>query len=275
MTSIVLDTNALLMPFQFDINLDLELERLFGISESNTFVPSSVQQELRGLGKKAALKMSEKYSSIEVEKKGDEGVLEAAEELDGVIVTNDKDLKKRALARKIPVAYLRSKSHLELAGEDWLFSGGKNGIEERGETTKIEGKVTSGVNEGQYFLGLKGYKSRFKKRFGFEPFEGTLNVMVKGNDLRKYEDLKKQDGETIKSFEEDGKRFGEVKCFPCELKNKEVGKEIGHDTLLIMPEKTRYEKIVEIVSKYELRKELNLEDEDEVSIFIKTSSEDA
>lgn len=270
MTHIVLDTNALLMPFQFNINLDDELERLFG-DVGSTYVPSSVLQELKGLGKKGPLKLSEKYKSIDVEKKGDEGVLEAAERLDGVIVTNDKDLKKRALDRKIPVAYLRSKSHLELAGEDWLFSGSSEEREEKKDDIEIEGKVSSGVNEGQYFLGMDGYKARFKKKFGFKPFEGTLNIRVKGENLQKYENLKKKDADKIESFEEDGKRFGEVKCFPCELERKDGERKVHIDTLLIIPEKSRYEKVVEIVSKYELREKMDLKDEEGVRISVKTS----
>jgi len=113
-----------MMPFQFNLNLDDEIERLLGDVSSSTYVPSSVVQELRGLDSQAALDLSEKYRKVEVEKKGDDGVLEAAEKLNGLIVTNDKELKKRALRKKIPVAFLRSKSHLELIGDDWLLTKG-------------------------------------------------------------------------------------------------------------------------------------------------------
>ncbi len=124
MTPIILDTNALMMPFQFNLNLDDEIERLFGDVSSSTYVPSSVVRELRGLDHQAALDLSEKYKMVKVEKKGDDGVLEAAEKLNGAIVTNDKELKKRALRKKIPVAFLRSRSHLELIGDDWLLNNG-------------------------------------------------------------------------------------------------------------------------------------------------------
>ena len=92
MISVILDANALIMPFQLGLNLDSELERLFGNHE--IYVPSSVREELKGLGRNDALSLSDKYNRIKVSKKGDEGVLEAAEKLDGVIVTNDKELKK-------------------------------------------------------------------------------------------------------------------------------------------------------------------------------------
>ncbi|MFW5928242.1 MAG: PIN domain-containing protein, partial [Thermoplasmatota archaeon] len=142
MISVILDANALIMPFQFGLNLDSELERLFGNHE--IYVPSSVTQELRGLGRKDALSLSKKYNKVKVTKKGDEGVLEAAKKLDGVIVTNDKELKKRALKNNFSVAYLRSRSHLQLIGEK-VYTGSDK---VKKEEIVLKGKVTSGIGEG-------------------------------------------------------------------------------------------------------------------------------
>ncbi len=115
MTSVVLDTNALMMPFQFNINLDFELQRLFG--DPDVYVPSCVKDELRGLNRKDALMLAEKYEEYEVDKERDEGVLEAAAKLDAVMVTNDGSLRKRALEKGIPVAFLREKSYLAVDGD--------------------------------------------------------------------------------------------------------------------------------------------------------------
>ncbi len=257
MIKVVLDTNGLLMPFQFSLNLDDEIQRLVG--DARVYVPSSVIDELKGLDEKASLELAKKYREIEVEKSGDEGVLEAAKKLDGMIVTNDKELKKRAVKERIPIAYLRSKTHLEMIGEDWILSG-------REEETELEGKIVSGVNEGQYFLALEGYKKRFQDRFDFEPFEGTLNVKLNEGSLKRYEDLKDEQGVTIESFEEKGEHFGRVECFPCELVSGD--KRLDKNTFLIIPKKSRYDEIVEIVSEFELREELELDDEDEIKVFV-------
>ncbi len=115
MIKTILDANALIMPFQFGINLDLELERVLG--NPDVYVPSSVKSELQGLDRKDALKLSEKYKTVKVSKGADDGVLEAAVKIEGVIVTNDKGLKNRARKMGIPVVFLRSRSHLELIGE--------------------------------------------------------------------------------------------------------------------------------------------------------------
>lgn len=115
MTTVILDTNALLMPFQFNINLDRELQRLFGDPE--VYVPSSVMDELRELNRKNALALAKKYKEISVEKPRDDGVLEAAEKINAVIVTNDKELKKTAKEKGITVVFLRKKSYLAVEGE--------------------------------------------------------------------------------------------------------------------------------------------------------------
>ncbi len=109
----MLDANALLMPFQFNVNLDRELERLFG--EIPVFVPSSVLGELANAtdkNTKAALALARKYSIVETELRGDDAVLEIAVQRDGAVVTNDKDLIRRLREKRLPVVRLRSKKYL-------------------------------------------------------------------------------------------------------------------------------------------------------------------
>jgi len=112
-TSIVLDANALLMPFQFKINLDRELKRLFG--EVPVFVPSSVLGELgNSLDKnsKAALALARKYQIVETELSGDDAVLDIAIKRRSAVVTNDKSLIKRLRVHRIPVIRLRGERYL-------------------------------------------------------------------------------------------------------------------------------------------------------------------
>ena len=115
MVKVVLDANALIMPFQFDLNLDSELERLF--VNPDVYVPSSVIDEVEKLGRGDAQKLASKYDTIEVGSKRDEGVIEAVKKLDGILVTNDKILKNRVRKMGYPVAFLRSRSHLVVIGE--------------------------------------------------------------------------------------------------------------------------------------------------------------
>lgn len=111
--AVVLDTNALLMPFQFNVNLDHELRRLFG--DIPVLVPGAVLEELSRIDDKsarAALALAKKYAVAETEGRGDEAVLEAAESREAAVVTNDRVLISRLKERGIPVVRLRAGSHL-------------------------------------------------------------------------------------------------------------------------------------------------------------------
>lgn len=108
-----MDANALLMPFQFKINLDNELKRLFG--ETPIFVPSSVLGELaNSMDKyaKAALALARKYGIVETELRGDEAVLEIAAQREAAVVTNDRGLIARLREKRLPVVRLRSRKYL-------------------------------------------------------------------------------------------------------------------------------------------------------------------
>ncbi len=111
--AIVLDANALMMPFQFNVNLDRELRRLFG--DLPIFVPSSVLGELaRSVDPegRAALALARKYPIAETELRGDDAVIGVARSRSAAVVTNDRELIKRLRAEMIPVIRLRSGKYL-------------------------------------------------------------------------------------------------------------------------------------------------------------------
>ena len=117
---VVVDANALMMPFQFSLNIDLELERLLGSFEM--VVPSSVIVELRRVASeqkasaaKGALRLAEKYSVHPVPGTGDDAVLAAAMKLGAFLLTNDAGLRRRAREAGLRTVCLRGRSHLELA----------------------------------------------------------------------------------------------------------------------------------------------------------------
>ena len=105
MRAVVLDTNALMMPYQFGINIEKELNRLLGICR--IIIPRTVVEEMERLaeeegevGRAAKLGLSiikkKGFRLVETENKGDDGVIETALKMDAAIVTNDKELKKKA-----------------------------------------------------------------------------------------------------------------------------------------------------------------------------------
>ena len=118
-TAVVADANALMMPFQFSINIDIELSRLLGNYE--IVVPSSVIVELKRVAleqkasqAKGALRLAEKYRTHKIDGTGDDAVLAAAVELGAVLLTNDAGLRRRAREAGLRTVCLRGRSHLEL-----------------------------------------------------------------------------------------------------------------------------------------------------------------
>lgn len=112
MHRVVLDTNALLIPFERSINLDLELKSLLGDCE--IFVPGPVIGELKRLKSKharAALALASKYKIYETGIQGDAGVIQAAKELNAYVVTNDFPMQKKLRQAGLTPIFLRSKNH--------------------------------------------------------------------------------------------------------------------------------------------------------------------
>jgi len=117
--AVLLDANALLLPFQFSLNLEAELRRLLGDHE--IYVPSPVVQELRGVAKsdrkaKAALQLATRFKILDVPGAADDVILDTAVRLKAAVVTNDAALLRRLKAFGIPRIFLRSRSHLVLEG---------------------------------------------------------------------------------------------------------------------------------------------------------------
>jgi len=111
---------------------------------------------------------------------------------------------------------------------------------------KFLGKLVSGLGEGSFYV--KKYGSIFRKKLGFLPFPGTLNLeVVKVPELAR--GLSLSPGGDLKS----------VHCYRASLKAN--GREIA--CVLVRPEATRHPKnIVEFVAPVDIRQTLNVRDGD-------------
>ena len=119
--TVILDSSAILMLFEFAIDLEKELTRLLG--NYCIVVPTPIVRELEflsenGTGKKkakakASLKLIKKYDAIDVEgRNGDDSVLELAKKINGIVVTNDRELRNRVKEMSLSVIFLRAKKKL-------------------------------------------------------------------------------------------------------------------------------------------------------------------
>ena len=127
---VVPDTNFLLVPGQFGVDIIGELNRIIDV-RFKIIIPNVVLDELTVIERKSrgkdllairmAKKLAERFETVEIGRFGkrpiDDQILEFAVKNERVIVcTNDKGLKKRLRERGVPVVYLRSKKILELEG---------------------------------------------------------------------------------------------------------------------------------------------------------------
>jgi len=117
---VILDTNGLMIPVQFGVDIFDELSRL-GFSEF--LVPEAVVRELemlvkraKGFDKKAAkIGRALTKGCILIDGLGpaDDVVLRLAEENGAAVLTNDIELKQRLKAKGISVLSLRQKNRLD------------------------------------------------------------------------------------------------------------------------------------------------------------------
>ncbi len=119
---IIIDTNALMVPAEFGVDIFSELSRL-GFDE--WIVPSGVARELegiasrgRGKGKDAArvaLSLMDRCRMIEAAGtvgNVDNLIVELAVEMKVAVFTNDAELKGRLRDSGVKVVYLRQRSYL-------------------------------------------------------------------------------------------------------------------------------------------------------------------
>jgi riboflavin kinase, archaea type len=128
------------------------------------------------------------------------------------------------------------------------------------ETLSISGTATSGLGEGAFYMRQKGYKDQFRKKLWFEPYEGTLNLKIRGPDLAKLQILQETPGIEISGFESGGRTFGGAKCF--------LATSGRVDCAVILPIRTHHTDVVEVISKHYLRNALGLKDGDVVELAV-------
>ncbi len=117
MQTVVLDTNALLMPFELRINLDYAVRDVLG--DVQFIVPGPLIGELKHLDHKyakAALDLARRYDIIPTEASGDASVIELALMKKAYVLTNDKALRAKLRKNGVPLIYLRSGTHLIVEG---------------------------------------------------------------------------------------------------------------------------------------------------------------
>jgi len=135
-----------------------------------------------------------------------------------------------------------------------------NGILKKIGEIEIKGKVVDGLKDGKYYMNLEEYKKNIEKKLGFEPYPGTLNIILTdAESTEAKERLQRMKGVTIEGFKRGDRIFGSIKCFKCNID--------GIEASIIIPERSHYgSEIVELISPLELRKRMKLKSGDEIIV---------
>ncbi|MDD3042034.1 MAG: winged helix-turn-helix domain-containing protein/riboflavin kinase [Methanosarcinaceae archaeon] len=129
------------------------------------------------------------------------------------------------------------------------------------EVFELEGTVLTGLGEGQYYIGIPGYKKQFEEKLNFEPFPGTLNLQLDENSASRRERLREGSAVQINGFNDGERSYGGGKCYRVKV--------CGIEAALIVPDRTHYPAdLIEIISPIKLREALGLKDGDRVNILI-------
>jgi rRNA-processing protein FCF1 len=128
-TKVILDSNFLFIPSQFHVDVFKELASVL-TQRFDPILLSPTRTELLRMSEKGspkirqqaslALKLAERCCLINVEQgleeTHDDVIVRVAENWKCPVATNDKELRKRLRIIRMPVIYLRQKSHLEVEG---------------------------------------------------------------------------------------------------------------------------------------------------------------
>ena len=122
---VILDTNFMMLPGQFGIDIFKELDRIIDQKyQLCTLTPivhelERLSREAKGKDKtaaKLALGMMPRIEKIEVKRKADEAIVETAKQEKAIVATNDAELRRKLKKEGITAIYLRQKSHLAANG---------------------------------------------------------------------------------------------------------------------------------------------------------------
>lgn len=115
--SVVFDSNFLLIPFQFNIDIFSEVRNI--VPKSRFIVLKPIVQELDNIRYGNAAKeliRKRKIKIIPYKGFADKAIIEYSSKKKCVVCTNDKNLIKRLRKLHVPVIYLRGKKKLGLQG---------------------------------------------------------------------------------------------------------------------------------------------------------------
>jgi len=124
----------------------------------------------------------------------------------------------------------------------------------------FKGKVISGMGEGTYYTKQSVYADQFKKKLGFTPYPGTFNIEIEYIERNKLRLLRNHSGIVIDEFKTENRTFGSVVCYKATVN--------GCESAIVVPKRSHYASVLEVISPYHLREKLGVNDGDNVEVVV-------
>ncbi|MBE6526959.1 MAG: DUF120 domain-containing protein [Thermoplasmata archaeon] len=124
----------------------------------------------------------------------------------------------------------------------------------------LHGNIKDGMGEGGYYINQPGYMRQFEEKLGYRPYFGTLNVAIDKDDVGKLDIVKNTAGILISGFTDEKRTFGDVIAYKAKIRNT--------DCAIVIPARSQYVDVIEIVCKYHLRRTLSLSTDDRVDVHV-------
>ncbi len=116
---VIIDTNGIMIPGQFGVDVFSELGRLgfdsFLVTRASVRELEKIYAEGRGKDRRAAkiaLSLLDRCTIIEKNGNADDAILNTAVEMNAPVLTSDIELKKRLCSKGITIVHLRGRTRL-------------------------------------------------------------------------------------------------------------------------------------------------------------------
>ena len=126
---------------------------------------------------------------------------------------------------------------------------------------EMHGSIVKGLGEGKFYLSQDGYKKQMKKKLGFEPYPGTLNIKLEREGIEARRRMLQLEPIIIDGFEKDGRKFGELFAYQASAGSVECA--------IVVPLRTHHgNDMIEVIAPVNLRKALSKKEGDILTLKI-------
>ncbi len=131
---------------------------------------------------------------------------------------------------------------------------------EQRDRVQITGSVETGLGEGRYYLSRPGYEKQFERLLGWTPYPGTLNLELGGAEANKLKFLRRNPVHVVEGFSAEGRTFGGVTLHPATVNGQDCG--------AILPHRSHYTSVLELIAPVCLRDALPCQDGDKLDVVV-------